>query len=222
MALLHLENLTFGFPNKKLGTIDLRIDQPEIIGLKGLNGSGKSTLLRTISGHLAPLEGNVFIQEQNIHTLSPIAAATLVSIIFTRRPQVFGITARELIEMGRFAHHQNKKDPAHDEALLAMIAHELKLEALLPRMIDTLSDGEMQRVLIALALAQETPVILMDEPTAFLDYQAKEDFYLLLKKLKSDFQKLIIFSSHDLPLMERVADRMQKLEVGIWNLEVGG
>jgi len=79
-------------------------------------------------------------------------------------------------------------------------------------MIDTLSDGEMQRVLIALALAQETPVILMDEPTAFLDYQAKDDFYFLLKKLKSDFQKLIIFSSHDLPLMERVADKMQNLE----------
>ena len=207
MALLHIDKVSYGFPNKKLGTIDLRIDQPEIIGLKGLNGSGKSTLLRTISGHLAPLEGNVFIQEKNIHSLSPIIAATLVSIIFTRRPHVFGITARELIEMGRFAQHQKRKDPLHDEALLAMIARELKLEALLPRMIDTLSDGEMQRVLIALALAQETPVILMDEPTAFLDYQAKDDFYFLLKKLKSDFQKIVIFSSHDLQLMERVADR---------------
>jgi iron complex transport system ATP-binding protein len=212
MALLHLDQLSYGFPNKKLGTINLRVEEPEIIGLKGLNGSGKSTLLRTISGHLAPLQGSVFIQEKNIHALSPITAATLVSIIFTRRPQVFGITARELIEMGRFAHHQKKKDLAHDEALLTMISQELKLETLLPRMIDTLSDGEMQRVLIALALAQETPVILMDEPTAFLDYQAKDDFYFLLKKLKSDFQKLIIFSSHDLPLMERVADKMQNLE----------
>lgn len=169
--------------------------------LAGRNGIGKSTLLRTIAALLPPAEGTVSMGSTLLHELPPSALARRVSVVLTERIEVEGLTARELVETGRlpytgFAAALSQRDRHVVEEAMEM-TDTLRLAR---RRTDRLSDGERQRVMVAKALAQETPVILLDEPTAFLDYPGKAEIIRLLKRLAAEREKAILVSSHDLSI----------------------
>ena len=177
--------------------------------LIGVNGAGKSTLLRTLSGLLPPLSGSVEIMGKRIESLSVRQMSTLLSIVLTARPDTGHLMAEETVAAGRMPYTplsgRLSETDQHlvDEALrLTGTAH------LRSRALSSLSDGERQRVMIAKSLAQDTPLILLDEPTAFLDFPGKIGTLRLLQSLSHDRGKTILLSTHDLEPAFRLADRL--------------
>ncbi|MBL0316543.1 MAG: ABC transporter ATP-binding protein [Flavobacteriales bacterium] len=194
-----------GFHHKPvLENFSLAIKHGDFVGLKGLNGSGKTTLLKTLSGLLTPINGKVFIQGKDIHRTDIQTRATLVSIVLTERIRLRGLRVRDLVEMGLYptegAMHFNTKENSQkiDESLERM-----RITHLADKSLTDISDGELQKTMIARALTQATPLIIMDEPTAFLDYVAREEFYTLMSTLCRDTGVAVLISSHDVGMMER-------------------
>ncbi len=201
--ILEIKNLKVGFDQRVLIHVSKNFEAGKIVALIGRNGTGKSSLIRTIAGLQKELEGTISIQGKTLLGLQPIEIAKLISVVFTQRPAVNGIDVITLLEMGTYPH---QKESSSFQEKINKIISELQLEHLLSKSIENLSDGEFQKVMIGRALVQETPVILLDEPTAFLDYVAKEEVMHLLRSIAHTAQKLIIFSSHDLTLVEKYAD----------------
>jgi iron complex transport system ATP-binding protein len=211
--LLHTENLAIGHGRTTLiAELNLSIFSGEIVGLKGRNGKGKTTLLKTIGGLLKPMKGKVMFDGKDIHHLSPIVRAKCISLVLTQRISLQGITVIGLVEMGRYPNegrlHFSRKE---ENEIVRSSLIQLGIEHLASKPLSEISDGEMQKAMIARALAQQTPLILMDEPTAFLDYVAKEELFTLMKSLVKNSGISILFSSHDIPGMESVADRIIEL-----------
>ncbi len=180
-----------------------------VTALIGANGVGKSTLLRTIAGLQPAIEGHVRWEGRDLAAFKPKELARLVSVVLTFRPASDGLTAREVVELGRtpytgFSGRLNAKD--HD--IVDEAFHLAQATALAYRQIAHLSDGERQRVMIAKALAQQTPVILLDEPTAFLDFPGKAAVLQLLCKLATEHGKTILISTHDLELTFGMVSRL--------------
>lgn len=212
MSSLHLKNIEVGFGKKKLISLDTHIYSGKLTALIGRNGVGKSTLLKTIAGLMPPLSGTMEWQQQSLAGYTPMEMAKVCSIVFTQRPSVVGLSVRSVLELGRFPHHHKEKNEAYDKSIIAAFADAMQINHLLDRAIETLSDGEMQKVMIARAFIQETPIILLDEPTAFLDYIAKEEVISLLKENAIRHQKIVLLSSHDLALIEKFADDIVRLD----------
>ncbi len=210
---MQIENLSIGYKgNAVCENFSLSINQGEMIGLKGRNGRGKTTLLKTICGLIPPIKGCVIFNGMNIHSMSAIERAKCISIVLTQRVLLQGITVRSLVEMGRYPnlgrfHFEDKMDePFIDNCLF-----KLGITHLAAKPLAEISDGELQKAMIARALAQQTPIILMDEPTAFLDYVAKAELFELLSSLVSNEGISVLFSSHDIEGMQRVATRVVEL-----------
>jgi iron complex transport system ATP-binding protein len=185
------------------------IHSGELTCLLGENGAGKSTLLRTLSGFLPPVSGEITILGKPLRSYRERELATVIGVVLTERTNLQNMTVEELVGMGRspytgFWGRLSDKDRAKVGEALALVG----ILALRGRMVQTLSDGERQKVMIAKALAQETPIIFLDEPTAFLDYPSKVEILRLLGRLSRDFGKTIFLSTHDLELALRVADRV--------------
>ncbi|MCD7713724.1 MAG: ABC transporter ATP-binding protein [Prevotella sp.] len=177
--------------------------------LIGPNGCGKSTLLRTIAFLQKPLAGNIFFEGQNLALLDRKQLAQTVGIVLTGRIDAQHLTAGELAATGRMPYtgffgtlSSEDKEIVRRAMALTGITH------LAERAIGTLSDGEYQKAVIAKTLAQETPVILLDEPTAFLDYAGKVDLMFAIKKLCRDERKTVLMSTHDVNLALRLADEI--------------
>ncbi len=177
--------------------------------LIGTNGAGKSTLMRTLAGFQKPLAGEVLLQGRNMNEYDDRELARLIGVVLTERVDVNNMTVTEMVALGRspytgFWGRLNDEDRqiVADSIRLVGITH------LAERMIQTLSDGERQKVMIAKALAQQTPVILLDEPTAFLDYPSKVEVMQLLKRLTREADKTILLSTHDLELALQMADTL--------------
>lgn len=202
-AILEINNLKVGFDKKVLITVSKSFEAGKIVALIGRNGTGKSSLLRTIAGLQKQLEGNISISGVQLSSLQPIEVAKLISVVFTQRPVVTGIDVMTLLEMGTYPH---QKENIVFQEKIKQVVEELQLEHLLFKSIENLSDGEFQKAMIGRALVQQTSVILLDEPTAFLDYVAKEEVMGLLRNIAHTSNKLILFSSHDLTLVEQYAD----------------
>ncbi|KAA6333639.1 iron complex transport system ATP-binding protein, partial [termite gut metagenome] len=173
------------------------------------NGIGKSTLLRTLSAFQPPLSGNISIQNHEIGEYHEKELATLVSVVLTDKFDVKDMTVRELIGLGRspytgFWGRLSKDDEKIVDSALSLV----KIENLSLRMIHTLSDGERQKAMIAKALAQETPIVFLDEPTAFLDFPSKVEIMQLLHQLSRKTNKTIFMSTHDLELALQIADKI--------------
>lgn len=175
--------------------------------LLGSNGVGKSTLLRTITGLQLPLEGTVYVSGHNLARMPRRQRARTVSVVLTRRPMVQNMTVAEVVGIGRtpytgFLGMLGK----HDEEIVCQALHLVGMEALAGRSVQTLSDGERQKMMIAKALAQQTPVIVLDEPTAFLDFVTKADVMTLLCRLCHDEGKTVLLSTHDVQIALETAD----------------
>ena len=181
----------------------------ELTCLLGENGAGKSTLLRTLSGFLPPLAGGISILGKPLQAYREKELATVIGVVLTEKNNLQNMTVAELVGMGRspytgFWGRLSAEDRRKVDASLELVG----IVSLRDRMMQMLSDGERQKVMIAKALAQETPVIFLDEPTAFLDYPSKVEILHLLHRLSRDMQKTVFLSTHDLELALQIADQL--------------
>lgn len=179
--------------------------------LLGTNGAGKSTLLRTLAGLQPPLAGDIFWEGNSLASLTPEERAKRLSIVLTVRPETGNLTVREVVALGRLPHRQGlwgSRNAAADAEAVERAMQLTTTSAWSERPVSRLSDGERQRVFIAKALAQETPLILLDEPTAFLDYPSRVQFFNLLRRLTNEMGKTVLLSSHDVELAATHADRI--------------
>ena len=222
---IRLSNLSIGYRGKN-GTrvvaagISAAIRSGELTCLLGANGVGKSTLLRTLSAFQPKLEGEILIRSQEtgdrsqeISMFTDKELSRLIGVVLTEKPDIKNMSVRELVALGRSPYtgfwgtlHEDDWQVV-DEAIRAV-----RIEPLRERLIHTLSDGERQKVMIAKALAQQTPVIFLDEPTAFLDFPSKVEMMQLLRRLAREQQKTIFLSTHDFELALQVADTLWLME----------
>lgn len=215
MNTIQLKDLSIGYKlhNGKTKTIASHINASVESGmltcLIGRNGTGKSTLLRTMTGFIPPLDGQVILEGRDLSILSATERARIISIVLTERPETDNITVNELVGMGRLPYTnfwgtlQEEDRQIVDDAMQMIGIYELR-----NRKIGTLSDGEKQKAMIGKAIAQQTPVIILDEPTAFLDYPSKQETMLLLHQLAQELNKTIFLSTHDLNIAYQVADKI--------------
>lgn len=211
--MLHLNDITIGYHGKSVARhLTAHLPQGTMTCLIGSNGSGKSTLLRTIATFQPPLAGTITIaapRQTDIATLSPQQRARTIGVVLTERANLHGITVRQLVAMGRQPYTGFWGRLSADDK--ATIDHALALtgtEHLADNDASALSDGERQKVMIAKALAQQTPFILLDEPTAFLDYPSKVSTMEMLRRLCHEQGKTVLLSTHDLDTALRLTDRL--------------
>ena len=214
---ISLSQLSVGYTlsHPVISDINLELRSGQLACLIGENGIGKSTLLKTLTGFLPKLKGSLLLGNRDIESFSQRELARQVSIVLTQKPDVQNLTIEEIIGLGRspytgfFGRLRAEDRKVVDDAIATM-----GIEKLRGRMIQTLSDGERQKVMIAKALAQETPVILLDEPTAFLDFPSKAETFQSLQRMAHERDKLILLSTHDLELAVRFADSLLEVKKG--------
>lgn len=211
---IRIVNLTTGYKNKHNTDIITRdinasLYSNELTCLLGPNGAGKSTLLKTLTAFLSPISGVIMIEGKPIQDYSELDLAKMIGVVLTERLNINNMTVEELVGMGRspytgFWGHLKAEDKAAVDEAISLVG----INSFRGRMIQTLSDGERQKVMIAKALAQETPVIFLDEPTAFLDYPSKVEIMQILQNLSKEKNKTIFLSTHDLELALQIADKI--------------
>ncbi len=214
---ISLSQLSVGYSlsHPVISDINLELRSGQLACLIGENGIGKSTLLKTLTGFLPKLKGSLLLGDRDIESFSQRELARQVSIVLTQKPDVQNLTIEEIIGLGRspytgfFGRLRAEDRKVVDDAIATM-----GIEKLRGRMIQTLSDGERQKVMIAKALAQETSIILLDEPTAFLDFPSKAETFQSLQRMAHERDKLILLSTHDLELAVRFADSLLEVKKG--------
>lgn len=214
MPILKTQNLTIGyFRGKKVTEVQtnlqLMLRAGELVCLIGPNGTGKSTLLRTLSGLQKPVSGTIVVDDQRIDKLSLRKKALLISLVLTDKVEIDNTTVYDLVAFGRhpYSNLWGSKNE-QDEILINEAIELVHLEHKKDVLINELSDGEKQRALIAKALAQDTPIILLDEPTAHLDLPNRVEIMLLLHRLAHKTDKAILLSTHELDLALQAADKI--------------
>lgn len=211
---VQIQDLSIGYPGKnrtKTVATHLNADilSGELTCLLGTNGVGKSTLLRTLSAFQPPLEGDIYLDGKELRKYTDRQLSTVISVVLTEKCDIRNMTVRELVGMGRSPYTGFWGRLSHeDEDIVSQAIDLVNIRELAPRMLHTLSDGERQKAMIAKALAQQTPVIYLDEPTAFLDFPSKVEIMQLLHRLTRETQKTIFLSTHDLELALQIADKI--------------
>ena len=213
-TIIQLENLTTGYRGKHkariiANAVNASLYSGQLTCLLGVNGAGKSTLLRTLSALQPALSGSIYIQNKLLSEYTDKQLAQIISVVLTERFDLRNMSVAELTGMGRspytgFWGKLGKEDLIIVDESLQLVG----IESLKRRMVNTLSDGERQKVMIAKALAQQTPIIFLDEPTAFLDYPSKVEIMQLLHTLAHDYGKTVFLSTHDLELALQIADKL--------------
>lgn len=214
MTAITTNRLTVGYRGHRVvEDISLSLPSGRLVCLLGPNGAGKSTLLRTLCGFQPPIAGTVTISGSDITTMSAAEVARLVSVVLTDRPLTPSLTAAEMVGMGRAPYTGFWGRLSDDDRRLVSEAMQtVGIAPLATRRMGRLSDGERQKVMIAKALAQHTPVIVLDEPTAFLDYPSKVAVMKTLARLAHDEGKTILMSTHDLELAAQLGDELMEIE----------
>ena len=214
MTAITTNRLTVGYRGHRVvEDISLSLPCGRLVCLLGPNGAGKSTLLRTLCGFQPPIAGTVTISGSDITPMSAAEVARLVSVVLTDRPLTPSLTAAEMVGMGRAPYTGFWGRLSDDDRRLVSEAMQtVGIAPLATRRMGRLSDGERQKVMIAKALAQHTPVIVLDEPTAFLDYPSKVAVMKTLARLAHDEGKTILMSTHDLELAAQLGDELMEIE----------
>lgn len=211
-----LENLSIGYAGKAIvPPINATLREGELCCLLGPNGAGKSTLLRTLAAFQPAIGGKLLLDDANVRDYSSHSLSKRIGVVLTDRIDAQGITVRDMVEMGRspytnFWGKLTEADKEETEKAIELVG----IRELATRQVSTLSDGERQKTMIAKALAQGTPVILLDEPTAFLDFPSKVETMLLLRRLCREMNKTILLSTHDLDLALQTADSLWLIKRG--------
>lgn len=206
--MIQLSNISLAFGERTLiEGATTRFECGEMVALLGRNGTGKSTLLRAMAklGDIA--EGEILVDGKSIADIDIRTFARLVAFVNTERIDIDSMRAYDLVAIGRSPYTDwMGRLTKEDRAIIERAMQITGVDKLAERMVETLSDGECQRVMIARALAQDTPVILLDEPTAFLDLPNRYELCTLLSRLAHDEGKLIIFSTHELDIALSLSD----------------
>ncbi len=213
---IQLHNVTLGYGDRVLmADANVGFGWGELTALIGRNGTGKSTLLRTIAALAKPQKGTITVAGKDVASLSMREVASQISFVSTDDVRVQNLHVWDVVSLGRAPYTNwvgrlTEEDRAKVEESLRLVGMEAFREA----SMEALSDGERQRVMIARALAQDTPIILLDEPTAFLDLPNKYEICLLLKELAHKEGKCILFSTHDLSIAIELCDTIAMIEGG--------
>ena len=212
--MIRLNDLTIGYGHRiLLQHASATIPAGELVALVGRNGTGKSTLLRAIAGLGERLGGEIRLDGHSLETLSPQQLATTVSFVTTERVRIPNLRCEDVVALGR-APYTNwiGRVQEQDKAIVERSLELVGMAAFAGKTMDRMSDGECQRVMIARALAQDTPVILLDEPTAFLDLPNRYELATLLRRLTRDEGKCILFSTHDLDVALSLCDSVALID----------
>ena len=211
---IHINDLSIGYRSKNnvkvvAQHVDATIYSGELTCLLGANGVGKSTLLRTLSAFQPKLSGEIQILGREIDQYSDKRLSKTIGVVLTDKCDLRNMLVSELVGMGRSPYTGFwGRLTADDKYIVKESLALVRIEDLTNRMVHTLSDGERQKVMIAKALAQETPIIFLDEPTAFLDFPSKVEIMQLLHQLTRETNKTIFMSTHDLELALQIADKI--------------
>lgn len=213
-TILNSSNLSIGYKSKKdeiviAKDLNLNLGAGKLTALIGANGIGKSTLLKTLTGIQKPLSGTVLINGEDIHKMNPAALALHLSVVLTERLPPSNLSVFELVALGRQPYTNwigklskidvAKINEAMERSQITDLAHKKHYE---------ISDGQLQKVLVARALAQDCPIIVLDEPTTHLDLLHKVALFKLLKRLTQETNKCILFSTHDIDMAIQLSDEM--------------
>ena len=212
--ILELSNLSIGYRSKKQRTIiakDINVaaDFGKLVSVLGRNGIGKSTLLRTIAKIQPKIEGDIILNNKNLSNYSSNKLAKKVSLVLTEQIPVGNLTVYELIALGRQPYtNWLGVLTTEDKKQINLAIEKLELENLLDSRCDELSDGQLQRVLICRAVAQDTDLIILDEPTAHLDVQNRMVTFKLLQQLAHELKKTVLISTHEVQLAIHLSDQL--------------
>lgn len=214
--MITLHNISLGYKGKRLvERANAEFSKGSLTALIGRNGTGKSTLLRAIMGLEKTLQGDILIARKPVMKLTPYERATKIAMVNTRRIRIENLTCQDIVALARSPYtdwmgrlRQEDCDIVHKA--LAMV----EMEDYAMRPINSLSDGEAQRIMIARALAQQTDAILLDEPTSFLDLPSRYVLVSLLGRLAHKQCKCVIFSTHELDIALKYADNIALIDSG--------
>ena len=216
--MIQLKDLTLGYEQRTLlEKVSAHITGGQLVALLGRNGTGKSTLLRAVMGLEKPQNGEIILHGNNIASLKPEELARNISFVTTDKVRIANLRCRDVVALGR-APYTNKditNTTVNDYINIAKVDNAMRLvgmDSYAEKTMDKMSDGECQRIMIARALAQDTPVILLDEPTAFLDLPNRYELCLLLRKLTQKEGKCILFSTHDLDIALSLCDTIMLID----------
>lgn len=214
-SFLQTQNLQVGYRRSRKAyqvissDLDLNLKSGEMACLLGPNGAGKSTLLRTLAGMQAPLQGRILLLSADLHRLNACEKARILAVVLTERPHLGSMRVQEVVALGRYPYTNSLGTlNAHDKEKVQWAIRITGILELKERNFLELSDGERQKVMIARALAQECKVMILDEPTAFLDLPRRVEIIHLLRKLAHETKCAILLSTHDLDLAMRSADTL--------------
>ena len=216
MEVLKTKDLHIGYKDKAiLPPINVSLDEGNLIALIGPNGAGKSTLFKTLTAHIKPISGSVELMGKELSDYSSKEKAMLIGLVLTERPDDMFLKVYDVVASGRCPYTNFfGKIEKEDENIIQESLEIVGINHLKDRYFNTLSDGEKQKAMIAKTLVQNTPIIFMDEPTAFIDYPSKIELFSLMKMLSKERNKTIIFSSHDLELLLRYTDDIWMISKG--------
>ncbi|MDY5899880.1 MAG: ABC transporter ATP-binding protein [Candidatus Limisoma sp.] len=213
-VIIYTKSLSAGYRKRKsvttvLRNVDLELHEGELVSLLGANGAGKSTLIRTICGLQPALSGRVMVGDKDVERLTPRQLSKTIALVTTERTFAGGLTVSELVGLGRHPHtgFLGRLDE-HDRQIVATAIEKVGISHKSESYVAELSDGERQKVMIAKALAQEAPVIILDEPTAFLDVASRVEVLQLLHDLARNERRTILISSHDIQQSMALSDRL--------------
>lgn len=211
---LRVRSLSIGYAPKAVARpLAFSLQAQTLCGIVGRNGSGKSTLLRTLAGLQPKLSGSISVQHTNLEALSRTQLAQTLSVVLTEPPAAKAITVEELVALGRQPYTSWMGTlTRQDRERIAQTLKTFYLHTLRHRKCHELSDGQRQRVLIARAVVQDTPLILLDEPTTHLDLYHKVQIVTLLQRLAHQHQKTIVFTTHEIDLAIQLCDRILMLD----------
>ncbi len=206
--MIRFENLSLGYGERILiEKLSAQIRKGELTALVGRNGTGKSTLLRAIAGLGERLAGDIMLSGESIDNLTPSQLATIISFVTTDKVRIANLRCRDVVALGR-APYTNwiGRMQQQDEEIVMQSLGLVGMSDYADKTMDRMSDGECQRIMIARALAQQTPIILLDEPTAFLDMPNRYELCNLLRRLAHNEGKCIVFSTHELDIAVSLCD----------------
>ena len=212
--MIQLKDLTLGYEQRTLlEKVSAHITGGQLVALLGRNGTGKSTLLRAVMGLEKPQNGEIILHGNNIASLKPEELARNISFVTTDKVRIANLRCRDVVALGR-ATYTNwlGQLQGEDKEKVDNAMHLVGMDSYAEKTMDKMSDGECQRIMIARALAQDTPVILLDEPTAFLDLPNRYELCLLLRKLTQKEGKCILFSTHDLDIALSFCDTIMLID----------
>ena len=215
-AVLEARDLCAGYGKKKiLDHISFRLAAGEIMAVIGPNGTGKSTLLRTAAGFLSPISGSLYLHGSDISSMKPDQIARVLSVVTTERPDPEWMTVYEMTATGRYPYTGRMGILSPQDRQIVEEAMELlSVSALADTYFSSLSDGQKQRVMLARSIAQQPDLILMDEPTSFLDIRYRLEFAEMARMLAREKDIALLISIHEIDLAEQVADRILCLKNG--------